>query len=188
MPDRARPFALFTAGPVGAGKSELTAVLLERYDLASLDSDEITAFLAALKPERSFWALRPLALRLLDRWQGALIARSASLLVNTTAADLAFVGSLQDRLAAQGYACAMVFVVADAAECHARNAARSNPRPDHAVERTLAVCSVNRPALERMFVQFQTVENRGGIAMFRERTRREIWSWLDRLPAPPPFP
>jgi len=27
------------------------------------------------------------------------------------------------------------------------NAARSNPRPDHAVERTLAACGVNRPAL-----------------------------------------
>ena len=175
---------MFTAGPVGAGKSELTATLLDRYDLASLDSDEITAVLASLRPARPFWASRPLALRLLDRWQEVLISRGVPLLVNTTAADLGFVQTLRDRLVTHDYRCAMIFVVADAHECSARNAARPHPRPVDAIARTLAACAVNRPALERLFPDFHAVANRGGIGVFHDRIRREIWPWLDRLPAP----
>jgi hypothetical protein len=73
----------------------------------------------------------------------------------------------------------MVFVVADAAECHART-------------RRVRIRVLIMPSSGRWppvaSTARRSVENRGGIAMFRERTRREIWSWLDRLPAVPPFP
>ena len=174
------PLALFTAGAVGAGKSVLAEMVQDRHALVSLDADHILVELMRRRPRRCQESLRPLALRLLNHWQDMAIAQGASLLVNTTAANLLFVTRHRERLERTGYRTAMVFVAADEAACRHRNRARPLPRPLAAEAKFLQIHE-NLPSLESQFGHFLLVENRTGLADFRSRIAREVLPWVGDL-------
>lgn len=174
------PLALFTGGATGAGKSVLAERVAAVEPLVSLDLDLIQAALVHLRPRRSPGSLRPLALRLLDRWQGIAIARRAPLLINTTAADLPFVTALRERLVLAGYRPAMVFVVAGETECRHRNRARPLPRPAEAEQRFQQIRN-NLPSLESQFDHFLCVENHGSLPDWHSAIERVVLPWVREL-------
>lgn len=179
--DVGRPFAVFTAGGIGAGKTLMADLLCRHFVLASLDADAITAAVAARRPNRTHWASRPAALHLLDRWQDKLIELRAPMLVNTTAADLGFVRLLQARLAQNGYRTAIIFVHSPLTDCIARNALRDHPRPDAAVLATHRACTAHRDELAAIFRHFQAITNLGDECAFTTQLGLRIIPWLQRL-------
>lgn len=156
-----KPLALFTGGPIGAGKSLLGDHVADRLGLVSLDADTLTAQVAARRPARPFWDSRPTALRLLDCWQDKIIAKGSSVLVQTTASDGPYTLALEQRYHDAGFATAMAFVDAPDALCRQRNAMRPHPRPAAALEDSLAQSRMHLPAYRKAFPRFACFTNAG---------------------------
>jgi predicted kinase len=144
-----RPLALFTAGAPGAGKS----MVIERLDLplVSLDPDRILDEIAGSASGAERRARLDDAFALLERRQAVLIAGGISLVVNTTAADLAFVRDLRTQLTAAGYLCAMIYVDAPLGQALDRNSRRLHPVPPETVRAKHARILANLAQLERLF-------------------------------------
>ena len=159
-----RPLALFTGGPIGAGKSLLGDHLAPRLGLLVLDLDHLTAEVAALRPQRPHWDNRPTAIRLLHCWQDRLVAALTPVLVQTTASDGGYTLALERRYRAAGYATAMAFVDAPDALCRARNARRPQPRPDGAVAASLSRSRNFVGQYRAAFGHFALIDNSGSRA------------------------
>lgn len=167
-----KPLALFTGGPIGAGKSLLATHLAQRLQLVVLDLDDLTAHVASLRPARPFWESRPTALRLLECWQAKIIAAKTPVLVATTARDGPFTLALEARYRDAGYATAMVFVDAPDALCRQRNAARACPRPEEALDASLTGSRGHLAAYRQAFGALAHFTNSGDAGVMLEAADR----------------
>ncbi len=154
-----KPLALFTAGPIGAGKSLLGDHVATRLGLVSLDADTLTAQVAAIRPTRPFWDNRPTALRLLHCWQDRIIAEGSPVLVQTTGSDGPYTLALERCYRDAGFATAMMFIDAPDALCRQRNAKRPHPRPAAALEDSLVQARAHLPAYREAFTRFACFTN-----------------------------
>lgn len=154
------PLALFTAGSPGAGKTTVIDGLVRGLPIVSRSPDDILSELAQGADAGRRHELLPQAFAVLEARQEEDIARRRSLVVNTTAADLVFVTLLRDRLATDGYGCAMAFINASLTTALARNAGRPFPVPEATVAAKHAAVIANRDALEALFApSFWIVDN-----------------------------
>jgi hypothetical protein len=184
----ATPVALFTGGAPGAGKTALLDLVLPGTSLVSLDADRILDELTT-SPGDDRDALLPDAFAMLETRQATLIAASQNLVVNTTAADLAFVTELRARLVANGYRTIMAFVVAPLDLALARNSARPWPLAEASVRRKHAQADGNRDALNRLFAPFYLeFDNGAGPDRLAEAAEsvRLMLAACGRPPASPP--
>lgn len=172
-----KPLALFTGGPIGAGKSVLGDHVAALLGLVSLDADSLTAQVAAMRPRRPFWDSRPTALRLLDCWQNQVIASGTPVLVQTTASDGPYTLALQQRYSQAGFATAMAFVDAPDDLCRQRNAARRHPRPVFALEKSLKLSREHLPAYRAAFPRFASFTNAATPADLQQQAE----AWISSL-------